>query len=91
MGQFYSKEAEAGFAYDRDLLIKELELYYDTDSLDEIGERLKTDLVSAPKIKELLTSTKFSKEGLIIHINVIFDGLFSQSMIRKLRQEMKKV
>lgn len=91
MSVYYNKEPQAGQGYDRDLLIEELIKYYETDDLDAIGLKLKADLISAPKLRKLLEATKFSKEALIIHINTIFDGLFSNSIIRKIRNEMKKV
>jgi hypothetical protein len=88
---YYNKDKPAGTDYDRQLLLQELIKYYGTDNLDELAVKLKADLTSAQKIKALMDATQFSKEGLILHINTIFDGLFSNSLIRKLRNEMKKI
>lgn len=91
MGNYYAKHNEAGREFDQDLLITELKKYYNTSDLDEITQYLKVDLVSAPKLKALMDGTRFEKEELILHTRCIFDGLFNQNMIKKIKKEMKKI
>ena len=76
---------------DSNQLLELLAEYYDTSDLEEMKPKLKNDLKCATRLRKLLDFTKFDITELIIHLQAIFSNLFNSVLIRKLRNEIKKL
>lgn len=78
-----------GDTYDRKVLLNQLEVYYKTDDYEKIRLYLKRDLKEKKRIINLLANVEYDIEELIAHLSFLFDNLFTNLLIRRLREALE--
>lgn len=78
-----------GDFYDRKVLLIQLETYYKTEDFEKIRLYLKRDLKEKKRIINLLNNVDYTMEELICHLSFMFDNLFTNLLIKRLRAALE--
>jgi hypothetical protein len=86
----YNNTGHPGDAYDRQVLMNKLEEYYNTSDHEKIRLLLKRDLKERRRIEPLVEALDYDIEELVVHLSTMFDNLFTNLLIRRLREALGK-
>jgi hypothetical protein len=82
---------QPGDSYDRQVLVERLKVFYKTEDMDRIRLYLKRDLKESRRIKPLLAELEYDIEDLVVHLALIFDNLFTNLLIKRLRTALAEI
>jgi hypothetical protein len=82
---------QPGDSYDRQVLVERLQVFYKTEDMDRIRLYLKRDLKESRRIKPLLKDLDYDIDDLVIHLAIIFDNLFTNLLIKRLRSALEEI
>ena len=85
----YRVRENVGDKIDREALLLDLQRYYDTIDNTVILKKLRDDLKTKNGLRKLLAYTSVDIKALLAHLNVLFEGLFTKKLIKRVRENLK--
>jgi len=85
----YRVREDVGDKIDREALLLDLHRYYGTIENAAIMQKLRDDLKTKNGLRKLLAYTSVDVRALLVHLNVLFEGLFTKKLIKRVRENLR--